>query len=735
MYKNQETREGAPLSPKNQSFPPYRLWAIAGACAILLAACGGSDDSSTASAPPSSPSTNPTPNTPTPTPETPVAVHAATAELAVLSTTDLHTNIRSYDYYKLAQDPTFGFERTATLIRQARSEFDNSLLVDNGDTVQGTALADYQAQIKPVSCNEQLAMYKAMGVLKYDVATLGNHEFNYGLPFLNQILGGGLIVDGVNPNEKCAKPGFAVTLANVLSEKTKQPLVAPYVVLDRTITATQDDGTRVQLPIKVGFIGITTPGIMNWDKRYLEGKVSVVGGIEAAQQYIPQMRKEGADLVFLLLHGGMSDGNYSPTMENPGAHITAKVAGIDGMVMGHQHNVFPDRGAKPAYTFTGVDNAAGTVNGVPAVMPSSWGKALGVLSYSLKWDGKAWSVDTPQTTVNVRSIQSKDASGKNVFVDADATVAAAVETEHQAAIDYVKSPIGSTDFRMTTLFADVGDPSAIQLVNQAQQDFVRTFIAETQPENAGIPVLSISAPFKAGFQGGGDYTDVAAGGLAINNAADLYLYPNTIYAVKVTGAELKLWLENAAQRFNQINPSLSTDQWLIKDSKTGQVPAGESAFAGYNFDMFTDPDVAYEIDVTQPKGSRIKNLTYKGQAVDGKVFIVATNNYRAESSASFILGKGKSFNIVLASPEANRDVLIKYIKEHKTITRDTNGAARSWRFTPVNTAGKVLFKSGPNATDIQAAQAAGLGNISLYAAKDDSGNYGVYRIELAPQAQ
>ncbi|MBV7486759.1 bifunctional 2',3'-cyclic-nucleotide 2'-phosphodiesterase/3'-nucleotidase [Bordetella sp. BOR01] len=653
----------------------------------------------------------------------------ATANLALLSTTDLHFNVRSYDYFKLADDPTYGFERTATLIRAARREFPNTLLVDNGDTIQGTALADYEAQVSPIPCTSQSSVYKAIAVLQYDAGTLGNHEFNYGLPFLNQVLGGGLDVEGVEASLKCAGPGFPMTLANVTSTKSGKELLPPYVILEREISATQEDGDPVVLPIKIGVVGLTTPGIMNWDKRYLEGKITVGGGREAASDYVAQAHAEGADLVVVLLHGGMSDADYSPDMENPGLYV-AQVPGIDGLVMGHQHNVFPDRGTGPAYSYAGVDNAAGTVHGVPAVMASSWGKGLGVIDYALQWDGQAWHIEASQTKTEVRSIQATDADGNTQYVEADPAVAASVQSQHEAAVDYVKTPVGTSDFRMSTLFADVGDAGAIQLVNQAQQAYVSDYVAANLPQYASLPVLSISAPFKAGFQGGGDYTDVAAGALAIYHAADLYLYPNTVYAVKVSGAELKLWLENAALRFNRIDPSATQDQWLIKDTKTGQVPAGQSAFAGYNFDMFTSPDLQYEIDVTQPQGSRIKNLAYRGEPVGGQDFIVATNNYRAESSARYILGEGKAFDIVYALPDANRDVVINYIKDNPQITRSANGSARSWRFTPVNVAGAVLFKSGKGSLSV--AQAAGLTGITLAAEDDGSGEgRAVYRIDLS----
>ncbi|WP_312844481.1 bifunctional 2',3'-cyclic-nucleotide 2'-phosphodiesterase/3'-nucleotidase [Diaphorobacter nitroreducens] len=685
---------GQPFAARLAFVFPRRHALGALACAALLAACGGNDDDGDSS-----------------------AATPATATLAVLETTDLHFNVRSFDYFKLAEDKTYGFERTATLVRAARKEFANTLLVDNGDTIQGTALADYEATVSPIPCTQQLSMYKAMGALGFDAGTLGNHEFNYGLPFLNQVLGGGLEVDGVDATKKCAGNGYPAVLANVYSSKTKKPLVQPYTVLERTLVAKSGDGKEVQLPIKIGVIGFTTPGIMNWDKRFLEGKVYTEGAVEAAQKYVPELRAKGAQLVVALLHGGLDASSYSPTMENPGLHLS-KVPGIDAMVMGHQHSVFPDLSAKPAFTQAGVDNKAGTINGVPAVMASSWGKSLGVIQLALKWDGKAWSVDKAASKSELRNIQTKDAAGANVFVAADPAVAPLIESQHQAAINYVKTPIGNTDFRMSTLFADVGDPGAIQIVNQAQQAYVAAYIQANLPQYAQLPVLSVSAPFKSGFQGGKDFTDVAAGPLAIYNAADLYLYPNTVYAVKVNGADIKDWLEAAAKRFNQIDPAKAGEQALI------------STFPGYNFDMFTTADVQYEIDVTQPVGSRIKGLTYKGQPIDpAQEFVIATNNYRATSGKSFIPKLDGSATI-WASPDANRDVVIEYVRKNPQVTRVANGAAKSWRFTQVTTAGDVVFSSGADALPV--AQAAGLAGVSLLAADDGSGKgMAKYKIDLS----
>ncbi len=668
--------------------------------ALLLAGCGGND-----AAP-----------APVVTPTQPKIEKGTAATLALLETTDLHTNVLSYDYFKLAEDKSFGFERVATLIKNARSEFPNTLLLDNGDTIQGTALADYQAQVSPISCGTTLAMYKVMNAIGYDGGGIGNHEFNYGLPYLNQVTGSKFNIDGLPDPAKqpaCAGPAFPQVLANVLSVKSKAPLFQPYTILTRELKAKTTDGKDVTAPIKVGIIGFTPPTILSWDKRWLDGKVYTAGIKEQAEKYIPEMRAKGADLVVVISHGGLDNSAYSPTMENANYYV-AQVAGVDAMLIGHSHQIFPNATSTvPQFNLPGIDKVNGTVNGVPTVMANFWGKHLGVVKFELAYDGKAWVIDKTKTKVEARSIQNADKS----YVAVEPSVAAAVAAEHQATIDYVKTPVGSTDFQMTSYFADVGEVGAIELVNQAQADYVAKYVKANLPAYATLPVLSVSAPFKSGFGGGNDYTDVAQGNVAINNAADLYLYPNTIYAVKVTGDNIKAWLETAAKRFNQIDPAKTTEQNLI------------SSFPGYNFDMFTTPDLTYEIDVTQPVGSRIKNLMYKGAAIVGtQEFIVATNNYRASGGGNFPGLDGSK--TILAAPDANRDVLIAYIKSIKTVTRSANGSDRSWKFSKVTTAGPVTFTSSTG--KLALATAAGLNHVSLLRADDGSGKgLSVYALDLS----
>lgn len=631
------------------------------------------------------------------------------AQLAILESTDIHSNILSYDYYKLAEDQSLGFERMATLVRQARGEFPNTLLFDAGDTIQGTALADYQALPKPLGCDEELAMYRAMDALGYDGGTLGNHEFNYGLPFLARVTDRPMNVDGVAAR-RCKGPAYPLVLSNVFSVRDDRPLYPPYAVLDRKLKIRAADGRETEAPIRIGLLGFTPPPIMMWDRHNLAGKVYTKGLVEAARDYLPQLRAQNVDLVIAISHGGLDVAPYGNEMENANWYL-AQEPGIDALLLGHSHAAFPDPGnPKSRYAhLPEVDNLRGFVHGKPTVMGNFWGKSLGVMHLALVRENGRWRIDPAATHSEVRDIRQPDGR----YVEPDPAIAALVEPVHQATLAYVSTPIGDSDFRMSTYFADVGDVTALQPVNSAQRAYALDYIARNLPQYADVPVLSAAAPFKTGFGGPGDYTDIAAGPLAIRSAADLYLYPNTLTAVKIDGARLKGWLERAAGRFNRIDPARREAQELIN-----------RAFSGYNFDVIQG-GLTYAIDVTQPEGRRIRDLRHLGVAVDpAQPFIVVTNNYRASGGGQFPGIDGST--IVLSAPEANRDALIAWVREHKHLTRTADGADRNWHFVPVATAGPVLFTSAAGQLDV--AKAGGIDNLRLV--KDHGDGTATYAVDL-----
>lgn len=609
--------------------------------------------------------------------------------VALMETTDLHSNILSYDYYKTAENKTIGLERTATLIEQVREKNPNTLLLDNGDTIQGTALADYQATIHPVTCGEPLAQYKVMNYLKYDAGNIGNHEFNYGLPYLNQVTHNGY---------SCKGPNFPLVLANVYKVVDKQPLFRPYVILDRKF-----DGETIH----IGVIGFTPPGIMQWDKKFLNGKVYVEGVKESAEKYIPEMRAKGADIVVALVHGGISTQPYTPTLENT-AYYVAQVKGINAIFSGHSHSFFPD--GKNYANLPNVDNVKGTIFGVPTVMGGFWGNNLGLIQLTLEYTGKGWKV--AKFSSELKPIATRDARGVATAVVPDPKIAELVKAEHEATIQYVNTPVGQSTYRIATFFAQVGDTTAMQLINNAQTAYVKNHIQQNLPQYQNLPVLSAAAPYKTNF-GGTGYTDIPAGGIAIKNVADLYVYPNTLQAVKIDGGILRAWLEKSAEQFNQINPTSTADQYLIN-----------SKFPSSNYDVING--VKFQIDVSKPIGARIVNLTYNGKPVNQtQEFIVATNNYRASGGGGFPGLDGSK--TIFATPDTNRDIIVNYIRKQGKLTRAQDVADHNWSFVRLATAGRVLYDSALNVQ--QVARDDGIDNVSFITAwKDNSA--GVYGVSL-----
>ncbi|MEQ9721659.1 bifunctional 2',3'-cyclic-nucleotide 2'-phosphodiesterase/3'-nucleotidase [Yersinia alsatica] len=596
---------------------------------------------------------------------------AATVDLRVLETTDLHSNMMDFDYYKDKPTEKFGLVRTASLIEAARQQATNSVLVDNGDLIQGSPLGDYMAA-KGLKAGEIHPVYKAMNTLDYAVGNIGNHEFNYGLDYLKKSLAG-------------AK--FPYVNANVIDVKTGKPLFQPYLIVD---TPVKDREGKTH-NLRIGYIGFVPPQVMIWDKANLSGKVTVNDITETAQKWVPEMRKQGADLVVAIPHSGLSSDPYKTMAENS-VYYLSQVPGIDAIMFGHAHAVFP---SKDFAAIKGADIAQGTLNGIPAVMPGQWGDHLGVVDFVLNNDQGPWQVT--QAKAEARPIFDK-AAQKSLAAE-DAKLVKVLAADHQGTRDFVSQPIGKASDNMYSYLALIQDDPTVQIVNNAQRAYTEHFI-QGDPDLADLPVLSAAAPFKAGGRKNdpASFVEVEKGKLTFRNAADLYLYPNTLVVVKASGAEVKQWLECSAAQFNQIDVNSSKPQSLIN----------WDGFRTYNFDVIDG--VNYEIDVSQParydgecalindKAERIKNLTFNGKPIDPTAtFLIATNNYRAYSGK--FAGTGDS-HIAFASPDENRAVLSAYISaETKKHGQVTPQADNNWRLATLGSKQPldIRFETSPSA--------------------------------------
>jgi len=572
------------------------------------------------------------------------------AHLRILQTTDLHLHLMPYDYFTDLPAPGIGLGRTAGLIRACRRQAPNCLLFDNGDFLQGNPLSDWIAQDSGFGPGDLHPMIAAMNALGYDGGTLGNHEFNYGLDFLERAI---------------ARAGFPIVSANITRGAARDPatdptFIAPWAVLTREITAA--DGQRY--PLRIGIIGFAPPQLADWDRHHLEGRVGTHDIVHAAQAHLPALRAAGADLVVALCHSGIGEEHHAPGMENAAVPLAA-LPGIDVVLAGHTHGLFPGPGfdgadrAGPA-----VDPAGGTLHGKPAVMAGQFGSHLGVVDLLLDRQGDAW-VPVAHAT---RLARVDDAA-----TDCDPTVRATAQAAHDAVLARIRKPVGQTPVPLHNHFALIAPDLTLQILADAQRAHAIVALAGT--DSADLPLLSAVAPFRVGGRGSpAQYIDIPAGPLLMRHVAEFYPFPNLVSIVAVSGAGLSDWLERAAGQFLQIAPGV-TDQPLI-----------DPEFPCYNFDVMDG--LTYEIDPTQParhladgrlsdpQAQRVRDIRWQGRPVAAdQMFAVVTNGYRA--------GGGGFFEAVRQAPVLHqsqvsvRELVVAHFARGDNTAHD---ARPVWRF-------------------------------------------------------
>ncbi|GAB3281828.1 5'-nucleotidase C-terminal domain-containing protein [Sinomonas notoginsengisoli] len=511
--------------------------------------------------------------------------------LTVIGTADLHSNVLNWNYFKnqpYSDRPgnQIGLAQAATLIRAVREErgIENTVTLDAGDTIQGTPLAYYFAKISPAMDGVIHPMAAAMNEVGYDAVALGNHEFNYGIPLLRSWE---------------SQLAFPLLGANVHDHATGAHAFKPFVIKKVKTT----NGV-----VRVGMVGFVTPGCAIWDRANVEGRLDFNGIVEEAKTVIPQVRAAGADIVVVSCHSGMtpgsSYGNALPFAENASQQLAEEVPGIDAILVGHAHAEIPERW---------VENQA-TKKQVLLSEPKYWGMRVTVMDLDLtKVDG-TWTVaESHAHLLNANS------------AGPDAAVVRAVDAAHQRVVAYVNQVIGSSTAPLKTATGCWEDVPAIDAINYIQAHTIKGELAGTA--SAGLPVLSIAAAFSRAV-------DVPAGPLTVRDVAGLYIYDNTLMSIKVTGAQVKDYLEWSARYYKAV----SSTTVAAADLTNAVTPLAPNGTPDYNYDVVfgLDAPLTYTIDVAKPVGQRIVGLSYAGKALDpAQEFAMAINNYRQSGGGSF----------------------------------------------------------------------------------------------------
>lgn len=554
----------------------------------------------------------------------------AVIDLRILATSDLHANLLAWDYHTSRPCPQRGLARVATLIHKARFERPQSLLFDNGDFLHGTVLGDFIAETTPTLRSGRPLhahpMIAAMNALDYDAVALGNHEFGHGLGFLRRSL---------------AAARFPIVCSNLYFKPTRgAPLAAPYLLLHRDLRDRHGKLHR----LKIGVLGFIPPQTTVWEKRYLKSRASVDDITASARHLVPELRARGADLIIALSHSGIGEAEAEPGAENASSAL-AEIDGIDVVIAGHTHLTFP--------TASRADLA-----GKPAVMPGFFGSHLGVIDLTLRQSGKGWRMSG--FGADTRPISQRDPVNGQVeaLVSDDAAIVEIARPAHQALLARTDVAVGHSPIPLHSHFALLTQSPPLALVAAAQADHLARVLAGTPLGD--LPLLSAVAPFKAGGRGGPEnYTDIPAGPLLARHINDLYIHPNSLSCLRVSGQDISDWLERSVSLYRQIAPG-STDATLIDED-----------FPSFNFD--TIHGLSYHIDlataprfntfgrVVAPEARRIRDLRYQGQPVrPDQSFALATNSYRAAGGVGFP-GTGTA-QVVYEGNENNREVLAAYLR-------------------------------------------------------------------------
>ncbi|MDN6325668.1 MAG: 5'-nucleotidase C-terminal domain-containing protein, partial [Corynebacterium sp.] len=535
---------------------------------------------------------------------------AGTGELTLLATTDVHGHVLNWDYFANAPYPDgeeLGMSRASTLIKSVKEDKgeDSVLLVDNGDTIQGTPLTYCYAQQERITeTGEMHPLAKTYNHIGYDAQVVGSHEFNYGLDLLAKY---------------AEQVDFPVLGANVINDDDGQAHLDPYTLVKKDVSGQE---------ITMGVLGVTTPGSRIWDKNNLSGKVHFDDPVETAKKYVPEMKDAGADIIGVLSHSGKDpDGQtWDPSkLQENVSTSAAKVPGVDVLVAGHTHQ------NEPSQVVSRDDGSKALIT-----QPNYWARS--VSKVDLPIDLEDMQIDWGSAEPEAAPLATQG------DVAEDPEIEDLIDSQHQKTIDYINKKIGSVTETMSASTSYYGDTPILDFISQVQSETVETALADTEYKD--VPVISQASPFSR-------TAEFPAGDITIRDVAGLYVFDNTLAGVEINGSQLRDYLEYSARYFKQ------TEEGADFDPATGTNAIDEALDRPI-------PDYNYDINVSKPVGERIENLTDKdGKTVgDDDTFILAINNYRQSGGGDYPVGDLKE---VYNEQVEVRQTLIDWVKDNQVV--------------------------------------------------------------------
>jgi 2',3'-cyclic-nucleotide 2'-phosphodiesterase / 3'-nucleotidase / 5'-nucleotidase len=531
---------------------------------------------------------------------------ADTMTLVLLGTTDVHGRLYNYDYYT-GRPTDHGLALLKPIVDSVRAAHPGrTFLFDSGDLLQGNPLGYVYARVHG---DEPNPIVRAMNLMGYDAAAIGNHEFNYGLAHLDRAIG---------------LAEFPFVSANVFRHGTQEHAYQPYVLIP--VPSAGGD------TLLIGVTGNTPPGVHIWDRENVTGVLEFRDVVASVRAVVARMRAQGADLVVVLSHGGLAGTSYDLATtglppENVAAALAHEEPGIDVIFLGHTHRELADT----------------TINGVLLTQAKNWAATVAAATVVAARAGSGeWRVVDKRGEI----LRPRPGTADRAFLDS-------LRWEHERTVAWVNARIGVAQEPLVVRDARVRDTPIIDFVNEVQR---RT--AGTQ--------LSSTAAFQLN-------ADIPAGDITIAQIAALYPYDNTLKAIRITGAQLRAYLEKSAEYYAG---------WPAADGAT----VTNLSVPGYNFDIVSGVD--YTLDISRPVGARVTALSYDGSPVTaGQTFTMALNNYRQAGGGGYDMIAGAP--VIYDRDEDVRELLIEEVRRRGGITA-ADYYTESWRLVPAVAAAAAL---------------------------------------------
>jgi 2',3'-cyclic-nucleotide 2'-phosphodiesterase (5'-nucleotidase family) len=523
------------------------------------------------------------------------ATAPARAHVVILGTTDMHGRVFPIDYYTNKYD-NVGIAKVATLVKEARKNDPDLLLVDSGDTIQGTPLEYFHNKKNNTPPDP---MMLAMSALHYDSMTVGNHEYNFGLKVLEKA------------RSEAKFPWLSANTYETGAKGSPTTHYQPYIIKE------------VQ-GVRIGVLGLTTPGIPNWENVPNYEGLEFKETVSEAKKWVKVLREVGkVDVVVITMHMGIEEdlrtGTPNPAQvpnENAAIAIARQVPGVDVILMGHTHRDVPSL----------------VVNGVLLTQANRWASHVARVDLYLEkdeaghWHGIAKSARTIPVT-------------EKTAVDPE--IAQLDQSYDKETQEWLGRAIGESSEDLTAHDGRYHDSAIIDLIQRVQLE-------------AGKADVSMAAAFNLSAR-------IPKGQVTVRDIAGLYEYENTLVTIELTGQQLKDALEHSARYFREYEPGKSLNELV------------DQRIPGYNFDMAEG--VTYEIDLRRPFGQRIQNLKFKGQTLSpAQKLRVVTNNYRVNGGGGFTMYKDAP--VIYRSSEEVRELIIDWVERHKNIPTEANN---NWR--------------------------------------------------------